>query len=97
MISSCIFPVARLLTSECRLSRPKKGSLDISRASMSANGRLLAPALSNDSPSSSSAVHYGASLTSPTLPPVQSRDAIDDDELLSSGQVSPICESIYTI
>lgn len=90
-------PVARLLTSECRLSRPKKGSLDISRASMSANGRLLAPALSNDSPSSSSAVHYGASLTSPTLPPVQSRDAIDDDELLSSGQVSPICESIYTI
>ena len=95
-----LFPVARLLTSQCRLSRPKKGSHDMSRAGMNANGRLLAPALSNNSPSSSSAGHghcvaHGASLTSPTLPPVQSRDALDDDELLSSGQVSPICEYIH--
>lgn len=66
---------------------------------MSANGRLMAPSLSNDSPSSSSAGHghyitHGAALTSPTLPPVQSRDAFDDDDLLSSGQPSPTCEYI---
>ena len=72
----------------------------MSRVGMNANSRLLAPALSNNSPSSSSVGHghciaHGASLTSPTLPPVRSRDALDDDELLSSGQVSPICEYVY--
>lgn len=52
----------------------------------------MAPSMSNESSSSAGhAPNYGgAAMTSPTLAPVMSRDTMDEEDLLSSGQVSPI-------
>ena len=58
-----------------RLSRTHKRSVDLGRGGLgggNGNGKIIAPAMSNES-SSSSHARKGAILTSPNLSPVASR------------------------